>query len=351
MTSPAKRVVIWSAVALVVVAVAGAGLLTRGILGHSGTTLSARFTSAVGLYPGSDVRILGVKVGKVTTVTPGKDGVTVGLELDSGQKVAADTGAVIVSPTMVSDRYVQLTKPYDGGAALKPGSLITQTGVPVEIDALYGSLTDVAQKLGPDGANRNGALSRLLSVAAKNLGGEGQSLHQMITEFGKATGTLADSQDDFFATVGNLDSLNTTLLAHDRGVADANRQFAEVTKYLAADSNDLGAAVANLGDALGVLDDFIKHNRSQLKSSIEKLRGPTQTLVNQKKSLAEAVRTIPLALQNFLAAYDPAFNTVDGRGNLNELTVWSTTDGKTARTSPDAPPVLLPGLDSTGAAR
>lgn len=348
-----RRTLIWAVAGLVLVGVVGTALLTgRGSALSGGTELSARFTSAVGLYPGSDVRILGVKVGEVSSVTPGRDGVTVRMRLDHGQKVAADTGAVIVSPTMVSDRYVQLTKPYAGGAALKAGSLITQTGVPVEIDDLYASLTDVAKQLGPDGANRNGALSRLLNVAAANLGGEGKDINTMINEFGKATGTLADSDDDFFATVGNLDDLNTMLIAHDNGVADANRQFATVTQYLAADSDDLGAAIGNLGQALGVLDDFIKDNRAHLKSSVDKLRGPTQTLVNQKKSLEEAVRTIPLALQNFLAAYDPSHNTVDGRGDLNELTVWSSTDGKTARTSPSAPPVLLPGLgDDQKAAR
>jgi phospholipid/cholesterol/gamma-HCH transport system substrate-binding protein len=349
--SPMRRVLIWSGLALALVAVIGAGLLTgRGIpgLGGTGMELSARFTSAVGLYPGSEVRILGVKVGEVGSVTPGKDGVMVRLRLDHGLRVAADTGAVIVSPTMVSDRYVQLTKPYDknaGGPALKAGALITETGVPVEVDDLYGSLTDVAQQLGPEGANRNGALSRLLSVAADNLDGEGKDINKMITEFGKATGTLADSDDDFFATVGNLDDLNTMLLAHDQGVADANRQLAEVSEYLAADSDDLGTAIANLGDALGVLDDFIDDNRSHLESSVKALRGPTQTLVNQKKSLEEAVRMLPLALQNFLSAYDPAHNTVDGRGDLNELTVWASVDGKTAHTSADAPPVLLPGLD------
>lgn len=342
------RRLLWLAVAgLVLVAAVGAALLggrAPGLPGRGGTEIAARFSSAVGLYRGSDVRILGVKVGEVTSVVPGREGVTVRMRLDHGQKVAADTGAVIISPTMVSDRYVQLTKPYTGGAALAAGTTITQTGVPVEIDDLYASLTDVAEKLGPEGANRDGALSRLLQVAADNLGGEGKDINTLITEFGKATGTLADSEDDFFATIGNLDDFNSMLLAHDDGIADANRKLAQVSDYLAADSDDLGAAIANLGDALGVLDDFIKDNRSHLKSSVEKLRGPTQTLVNQKKSLQEAVRTIPLALQNFLAAYDPAYNTVDGRADLNELTVWASSDGKTARTSPSAPPVLLPGL-------
>lgn len=331
---------------LALTAVAGAGLATGADLpGLPGETVevSATFASAVGLYPGSDVQVLGVKVGTVTAVEPTRDGVLVSMELDDADVAAADTGAVIVAPTMVSDRFVQLTTPHTGGAALKDGATIEETGVPVEVDELYSGLTDLAEQLGPEGANKNGALSRLLETAAANLKGQGGDINQMIDEFGKATGTLANSDDDFFATVGNLDRFNSMLLEHDEGVASANRQLAEVSRYLAEDSDDLGAAIANLGDALAVLDDFIDDNRGNLKTSVEKLRGPTQVLVNQKKSLAEAVRTIPVALQNFLAAYNPTYNTVDGRGNLNELTVWST-DGLTARTSPSAPPVLLPGI-------
>ncbi|MFT4286434.1 MCE family protein [Nocardioides sp.] len=339
-----RRLLLPIVLGLILAVLLGVGLLYGGVPGRTGTELKARFSAAVGLYPGSEVRILGVKVGEVVSVTPDKDGVIVTLRLDHGQKAAADTGAVIVAPTMVSDRYVQLTKPYTGGTALRADAVISETGVPVEVDDMYASLTDLATQLGPDGANRNGALSRLLQVASDNLDGEGKDINQLIDEFGKATGTLADSDDDFFATVGNLDKLNEMLVAHDAGVASVNRQFADVTSYLADDSDDLAAAVANLGDALAVLDDFIKDNRKHLKNSVEKLRGPTRLLVKQKKSLEEAVKTLPLALQNFLSAYNPAYNTVDGRSNLNELTVWSTTDGLTARTSEDAPPVLLPGL-------
>ncbi|NHA00490.1 MCE family protein [Nocardioides sp. W3-2-3] len=73
-----------------------------------------------------------------------------------------------------------------------------------------------------------------------------------------------------------------------------------------------------LGDALALLEGFIKDNRNALKHSVDGLRGPTQVLVKQRKSLEEAVRTIPLALQNFIKAYDPSSNTISGRGNLNE---------------------------------
>ena len=50
---------------------------------HQDIQVTGDFTRAVGLFPGSDVRILGVKVGKVTEVTPVGDKVRVRFEYDT----------------------------------------------------------------------------------------------------------------------------------------------------------------------------------------------------------------------------------------------------------------------------
>ncbi|GAA1743345.1 MCE family protein [Aeromicrobium alkaliterrae] len=310
--------------------------------------LTVEFSDAVGLYPGSDVQILGVSVGEVTSVEPDGPIVRVGIRLDRGQQVAADTRAVLVAPTLVSDRFVQLTKPYTEGKALADGSTIREndTAVPVEVDELYQSLEDISTQLGPEGANAEGALSDLLDVAAANLDGTGLDINRTISNFSEASATLSGVDDDLFATIGNLADLSDMLVANDAAVSSANSQFAEVADYLAADRTDLAAAITNLGDAMAVLDDFIRDNRGTLQTSVQNLIGPTQTLVNQQASLDEAVRTIPLVLQNFLGAYNQQYGTLDGRGNLNEATIWSPS-GLSGQTSPTAPPLLIPGVEVT----
>lgn len=325
--------------------IVGVAVLVRSFTRTEPVGFDALFESTIGLYPGSDVQILGVPVGKVTAVEPQGGVVRVSMRLDQGRDVAAGTGAVLVAPTLVSDRFVQLTEPYDGGAKLRAGARIPRdrTAVPVEIDDLYRSMNDVGQQLGPNGANANGALSKLLEVAAANLDGQGKDLNTMIEEFSKATATMSNTDSDFFATLTNLKQFNDMLVANDRTVAQVNRQFAAVTQYLAEDSDDLEAAVTNLADALVILDDFIRDNRGNLKTSVDNLVGPTQVLVRQKTSLEESVRLIPLVLQNFLKSYDAKSNTLQGRGNLNELTLWSR-NGLNSRTSPSAPPNLLPGV-------
>jgi virulence factor Mce-like protein len=333
----------WTIGVIVIAALGLSGFASDRVLAAGGTEVTALFDATIGLYPGSDVQVLGVAIGTVTAVEPDGGKVRVSMKLDRGQRVAADTSAVIIAPTLVSDRFVQLTEPYVGGAMLESGDEITKTAVPVEIDELYASLNDVGEKLGPEGANRNGALSELLTVAAENLKGQGADINTMFGEFSEATSTLSSSDDDLFATIANLKEFNDMLVENDTSVAQVNRQFEAVTDYLAEDRQSMAGAIASLGDSLAVLDDFIRENRGNLKTSVDKLTGPSRVLVNQQESLDEAVRTIPLALQNFLNAYNIETNTIDGRGNLNELSLWST-NGLDAKSSADAPPVLLPGL-------
>ena len=105
------------------------------VLWPSGGTrhVRAEFVRAVGLYKGSDVRILGVKVGEVTAVRPAGDRVVVDMTYDDAYSVPADAKAVVVSPSVVSDRYVQLTPVYRSGPKLADDARIrlSDTAVPV----------------------------------------------------------------------------------------------------------------------------------------------------------------------------------------------------------------------------
>ena len=339
-----RRIIVVLGMSVALVSLVAGVTAYRAQANTSSTHFSALFDSTVGLYPGSSVEILGVPVGKVTKVTPAGKTVSVEMLLDSGQSAAADTKAVIVAPTLVSDRYVQLTEPYSGGAKLANDTVIPRinTAVPIELDALYGSLDDLATRLGPKGANKNGALSDLLKVGAANLDGNGKKINRMIDDAGRASNTLAKSGDDLFATVESLNSFTAMLAERDGGVADFNDQLAEVSGYLADDRDELAKAVANLGEALAIVDDFVRDSRGHLKTSVDNLIGPSQILVEQKESLEQMVRLVPLTLQNFINAYDAGDNVLDGRVNLNELTIWA--NGGTSGSSPGSAPLLLPDL-------
>ena len=151
---------------LVLLALVVVGVVTFFFGGGHVKTLTAEFPRTVSIYQGSDVRVLGVPVGKIDSVTPSGTDVIVTMHYDADVQVPENAKAVIISPSIVGDRFVQLTPAYTGGPVLASGSTLTQdrTAVPLELDQIYSSLDDLTVALGPNGANKKGALTDLLDT-------------------------------------------------------------------------------------------------------------------------------------------------------------------------------------------
>ena len=284
-------------------------------------TVRAEFVRAVGLYKGSDVRILGVKVGEVTDVTPHGDRVEVEMTYDEEYQVPADAKAVVVAPSVVSDRYVQLTPVYEGGPALADQARIglERTAVPVELDRIFSSLNDLNVALGPEGANKDGALSRLLAVGADNLDGEGTKVNRTVRDLSTAISTLSDGREDLFGTVRNLQVFTTALARSDDQVKAFNTDLASVADQLAAEREELALSLKNLAVALSEVASFVKDNRATLSKDIEGLADITGTLAKQKDAITEVLEAGPVALSNLQLAYNPSSGTLDTRNNESQL--------------------------------
>ena len=171
--------------------------------------------------------------------------VRVDMLIDDDYDIPADADAVVLAPSLVSDRYVQFAPVYDGGAKMEDGAEVPleRTATPVELDQVYGALDELSAALGPDGANENGALSDLMDVGAANLEGNGEALNRTLTGFSQAVETLTDDRDDLFASLDNLQTFTTALATIDAQVGEFNTNMAAVADQLAQERDDLASAV------------------------------------------------------------------------------------------------------------
>jgi phospholipid/cholesterol/gamma-HCH transport system substrate-binding protein len=282
--------------------------------------VTAYFPRTVGIYPGSDVRVLGVRIGEVGKITPEGDRVRVEFEYDQGRKVPADAKAAIVNSSVVSDRYVQLLPVYRKGPVMRNGAVIPEkrTAVPVELDRIFDSLHTTADALGPKGANKDGSLSRLLGVSADNLNGQGENLNRTVQDLSQAVTTLSDGRKDLFGTVRNLQVFTAALAADDKSVRSFNTSLAEVAAQLSGERQDLADALTNLGTALGDVSAFVKNNKKSLTSDVQGLSKVTKVLVTQRAALDELLRVAPTGLSNLNNAYNPSSGTLDTRNNAQQ---------------------------------
>jgi virulence factor Mce-like protein len=315
--------------------------------------LTAYFTGTVGLYPGADVRVLGIQVGKVTKITPVGRSVRVEMTYEAKRKVPANAQAVIVNQSLVADRYVQLTPVYKGGAVLadKATLPLTRTVTPVEIDDISGSLNNLNKALGPEGANANGSLSQLLQVGSDNLNGQGDDIRATIDGSAKVLSTLSEDRKDITANIENLRIITRALAANDQQIRNFNGHLAQVSGQLAGEKEELGAALRALGPTLQNVARFVKGNRSQLAANVRQLAQLTSVLVKNRDKLGEFLTTAPLGISNLSHAYDPISGTLGTRADLRQfdnLAMWVCSLAYSVGTPPKQCEALLAPINPVG---
>ena len=289
--------------------------------GDSTKTVVAHFPRAISVYEGSDVRVLGVPVGTVTRVEPTGTDVTVTMAYDDEVVLPGDAKAVIIAPSVVGDRYVQLTPAYTGtGDVLSDGAELSteDTSQPLELDQIYESLDRLNVALGPRGANKTGALSDLLSVTADNFGGQGTAFRQTIKDFSRLSATLAGNKEELFGSVEALEGFMKTLADNDQTVRQFNQSLADVSTMLEGEREELVAATKNLSVALTSVKGFVEENKDSLSRNISGLNRVSKVLVRQRAALDEILHVAPTALNNLGLTYNPQAGTLDTRANLGE---------------------------------
>lgn len=309
----------------------------------SGTkTVTAYFPRTVSVYEGSEVRVLGVPVGSVDKVVPEGTQVKVVMSYDDEVEVPADASAVIVSPSVVGDRFVQLTPAYTAGDVMADNTVISaeNTSMPLELDEIYSSIDELTVALGPTGANKEGALSDLLEQTAKNFGGQGAAFKQTIEDFGDLSGTLDENKEELFDSTARLGSFIETLAENDTTVRQFNKSLGDVSTLLDDESEDLTAALSNLGVALDQVGGFVERNRGVLSRNISGLNRISKVLVRRRAEVNEILRAGPLAVNNLGLTYNPQAGTLDTNANIGNLVNELTSNPKTVLCA------LVSGLDS-----
>ncbi|QNL94185.1 MCE family protein [Aeromicrobium senzhongii] len=301
-------------VCLAVVAAAAFVVLSRA----NENVVTVDFDRTVSLYEGSSVRILGVTVGTVEKITPRGQNVRARIAWDADYEVPADVKAVIVSPSVVGDRFVQLTPAYTGGAKLEDGAHLDQsrTATPTELDDTYAALDRVATTLGPKGINEDGTLSDLVANSADNLDGKGAEIRESIAALAKLTKTVDGNKTELFTSVEKIERFVSALEANDQSVRDFNTSLAGVSGVLADEGDDLQLAVAELATALQQVQSYVSENRTALRKNVKGLSRVTNSLAKQRKDLNKILDQGPKALSNLALAYNPTTGTLDSRASV-----------------------------------
>ncbi len=271
--------------------------------------ITAVFSQAPGLFAGAAVDVLGVQVGRVSSVRNVGDRVVVGLQVDQGRAVPARATAALVAPQLLGEPDIELDPGYTGGPRLAPGAVIpeSRTAVPVSTDQLLRSLSRTLRALNPD------AVSRLVTNLAADLDGQGQSLNDLIHNAAGTITLLADKGDD-------LGRLNVTLAQLTGSLDTSTAQLRQLLDDYDTVSGVVAQHGAQLGDALTQLDQasanlvtLLDPNLAPLEADVGTATTVGRTLDRNIDNIDQTLASTTLLFTAAQRAYDPTYQWL----NLN----------------------------------
>lgn len=319
MTAPRKRLAAWTAVLLALVLVAGAVFLVRKLyLGPN--TITAYFPTATAIYPGDEVRVSGVKVGKIEAITPEGTETKMLLSVDRGVPVPADAKAVIVAQNLVAERFVALTPAYrtGDGPKMPDGGVIPsdRTAVPVEWDEVKEQLTRLATALGPEAGVSDTSVSRFIDSAADALDGNGEKLRDTLAQLSGVARVFAEGSGNIVDIIKNLQIFVTALRDSKQQIVQFENRLATLTSVVNDSRSDLDAALSELSVALGEVQRFVAGTRDLTAEQVQRLANVTQVLVDNRTALENVLHITPNAIANFQNIYYPNGGAVTGAFSL-----------------------------------
>jgi phospholipid/cholesterol/gamma-HCH transport system substrate-binding protein len=286
------------------------GLVLAALVGLSGCTpvfggritVTALMSDSAGLFVGNDVGVLGVPVGRVTSIKPEGTRVRVTMSVDSDQPLPADVGAVVVARSVATDRYVELTPVYHSGPRLADGAVIQQprTRTPVDFDEVLAALNDFTAGIAGSKETR-GAVANILEQGSKAVDGKGVLFNRAITSLGAAVNSISGQRQDISGTVTSLDTLTGTIAANQELVRDFVTQVSRASRLLADERTNFRAALRSLSRAVALVAEFAHQNRQQLVTSLDRSTAMLSSLLTRRADLTEILRVMPVTLQNLHA--------------------------------------------------
>lgn len=253
-----------------------------------GDTYYAAFTEAGGLKANDEVRIAGVRVGKVQSVDLAGDQVRVEFTVEENVDLGSQTGADIKVKTLLGAMYLALvpagsgeleveseipvdrtTSPFD---VVEAFSGLAETAEEIDTDQLAASLDTFAELMENTPEEFQGAL-RGISALSRNVAARDAELNELLQNMRKVSGVLADRNGDLVTLMEDGDLLFRALVARREAVHDLLVSTSRLSQELTALVRD---ARADLGPALEQLDRVLAmllRNQENLDKSL-RLMGP-----------------------------------------------------------------------------
>ena len=296
---------------------AGSGVVALGLLtaplaacgGAADATIgvTAMFDSAVGVYPTGDVVVLDHPVGTIGSVELDGDAVRIELRIREDVPLPADVSASIEAETVLGERRIVLSPPWDavraadGSPRLRDGAVIPaqRTSSPTEPDEALQAFNQLLSSLDPP------TVGGLVSDGAQLLDGRGDELGQAIDASASLASTLAAVDQPLLDTAASLNRIATTLNERDAQLRSLIDGFGSAVGILSDEQAQVDAFLTSLAGLSGQVDSLLDTHAEQLPEMLATLTATLQVVQTNADTLPVLTNTLPIIAESFEAAYKP----------------------------------------------
>jgi virulence factor Mce-like protein len=270
-------------------------------------TWKARFTSASGLRPGDDVRVAGVKVGRVESVEViSNDEAQVTFQLVSEQKVYDSTRLALRYQNLLGQRYLSLTAGANRGSELSPdtelGTGMTDPGF--DLTALLNGFQPLFDTLQPGEVNK--FAENLVAV----LQGQGPAVESLLKSTTSTAKFLSERDKAFTEVLDNLTPVLQNLAAHSDDLDATVQQLTALMSGLSKNRETFAQSIDTLGGLVGSTSQLLEEIRPALRTDVKELKTTTRILAENRERLGKDLDGLPDLLGSLahLTSYYSALN-------------------------------------------
>jgi phospholipid/cholesterol/gamma-HCH transport system substrate-binding protein len=251
---------------------------------------SAVFADASRVKSGDSVRVAGIRVGTVHSVSLRADK-TVVVSFDTDPSVILTTGtkAAVRYLNLVGDRYLELVDGPGSTRLLPAGSQIPsdRTEPALDLDLLLGGLKPVIQGLNPQDVN---ALTTSLIQVFQ---GQGTTLESLLAKTSSFSNALADNHDVVEQLIDNLNTVLATLARDGDKFSAAIDGLEKLITGLSRDRDPIGAAIESLDNGTASIADLLTTARPPLNGTVDQLNRVAPLLDQDKDRIDLALQKAP----------------------------------------------------------
>ena len=248
-----------------------------------GDTYYAAFNEAGGLKPNDEVRIAGVRVGKVRAVELDGDHVQVAFQVDGSAEFGSETGAQIKVKTILGSMFLAL-EPAGSGQMEEGGEIpVDRTRSPYDVVDVFEGLAERSERIDTDQLaqsldtlatlTRNTpeefqAALRGVSALSANVAAKDAELNTLLQNLQKVSGVLGDRKEDIVGLMRDGDVLFRALVARREAVHNILVATSNLSKQLTGLVQDTRADLKPALDNLQGVVDLLNENQENLDSSL-----------------------------------------------------------------------------------